>query len=320
MNTVPEDHKKINDSFDAPLELFRETIPRKPYCTNELGYLGIRSAAEAITKKYIQPNSPYDLRWLVYDVDRSTAHYDWEDLKAPPPNITAMNKENGHAHLLYALEVPVWKQPEAHQRPLRYAASIDVALTRLLQADPGYSKLICKNPLHNHWNVNVFQRYSYDLDLLAEYLDLKPYADRRSYLPPVGLGRNCKLFDLTRLWSYREIRKGGYLNEDFFIYECIQYAGYKNQEFDSPLPHSEVKATGKSVGKWTYRHMTPDGFKLWGDNRRKKSITVRKTKAQKRTEGIRAYKLAHPESTNKEIAVIFAVSEKTVKRLRLSRL
>ena len=320
MNTITVEQKKINNTFESPLVLFRDTLPQKPYCTDELGNLFIRPALQAIKRKYIQPNSPHDLRWLVYDVDRPTAHFDWYDLKVPPPNITVMNKENGHAHLLYGLSVPVYKQPEAHQKPLRYAASIDVALSRTLEADPGYSGLICKNPLHNYWDIQVWQKYAYDLNLMADFLDLEPYQDRRTYLPPVGLGRNCTMFDLTRHWAYKEIRKDNFLNEDFFIYECIAYAAGKNDTFPIPLPYSEVKATGKSIGRWTYRNMSPAGFKNWGDNRRKKSITVRKTKAQERTEGIRAYKLDHPEATNKDISTLFQVSLRTVAGLKLSRL
>ena len=328
MNTVTEDLKKINNTFDAPLELFRETIPRKPYCTDVLGNLYIRPAVEAIKRRYIQPNSPFDLQWFVFDVDRPTAHFDWQDRNAPAPNITAMNPENGHSHLFYGLEVPVIKcemNPKVHKKPIRYAARAENALSTVLDADPNYAGLICKNPLHDYWDVKVWEKYSYSLDGLLDYFCFDKYKDRRRRLPSVGLGRNCTLFDLTRHWAYREIRKEqGYLSEDLFIFECINYAGYKNQEFDNPLPYSEVRATGKSIGRWTYRNMSADGFIDWCKRRgkagNKKSIVVRKTKAQERTEGIREYKMAHPEATNKDISTLFQVSLRTVAGLKLSGL
>lgn len=311
--------KKINPpGGEAPLfKLFQENLPVRPYCTDELGLLFIQPVRTAIKRRYIQQNSPWDLKWLVYDVDRPTAHFDWYDLHAPAPNMTAMNPENGHAHLFYGLEVPVIKAPEnlkVHPGPLRYAASIDIALTRLLEADLGYAGLICKNPLHNYWDIRIWEKYVYDLDLLADYLDLESFEDKRKYLPPIGLGRNCTLFDATRHWAYRQIRKGSFFNEEFFIYEVTQYAAERNAEFPVPLPYTEVKATGKSVGKWTYRHMSPEGFKAWADNRRKKSIIVRKAKRMDRTEDIKKYKMEHPEASNRAIAKVFDVSEITIRR------
>lgn len=307
MKIISAAEKKVNTPAggQAPLlELFTETIPRKPYCTDDLGHLEILVKTQALKRRYVQQNGPYDLRWLVYDVDRPTAHFDWYDHHAPAPNITATNLENGHAHLFYGLEVPVYKQPEAHQAPLRYAASIDVALTKKLEADPGYSGLICKNPLHSHWNVQVWESVPYELNWLADYVDLEPYEDRRKYLPPIGLGRNCTLFDETRHWAYRQIRKGGFLSEDFFIYEVMAYAGQRNGEFPTPLPWTEVKATGKSIGRWTYRNMSLEGFREYQRRANKKSQAARKMKSADRADEIRAYKSKHPEAS------IRAISEK----------
>ena len=318
--------KKIFNSAGgdvSPLELFQETLPARPYCTDELGSLFIRVKEQAIKRRYIQQNSPFDLHWLVYDVDRGTAHFDWYDLGAPAPNITATNLENGHAHLFYGLEVPVIKcgfNPLVHQAPIRYAASIDVALTKKLEADPGYAGLICKNPLHRSWNVQIWEPVPYDLSWIADYLDLEPYEDRRKHLPAVGLGRNCTLFDVSRHWAYRQIRKPGeFLSEEFFIYEVTQYAGSRNHEFEVPLAKNEVKHIGKSVGSWTWRNMSPAGFREWGDKRRKKSIIVRRSKKDERNDEIRAYKLDHPEASNSQIAEIFKISLWTVAKLRLSR-
>ena len=295
------------------LDLFYDNLPQKPYCTDDLGNLLIRPAASAIKRRYIQPNKPTDLKWLVYDIDRPTAYFDWYDLKAPNPNIVVMNRDNGHAHLLYGLEVPVYKQPSAQQKPLRYAASVDVALAKKLDADPGYAGLICKNPHHKSWEVGIFESVSYDLNWLADYVDLDPFYDRRKHLPPVGLGRNCTLFDVTRHWSYRQIRKPqGWLSESFFVEAVIEYAYSYNLTFPCPLPSREVKATGKSIGKWTFRNMSAEGFRSWGDNRRRASIRVRSASAQEKANQVKEYKRTHPEATTRAIADVFGISQKSV--------
>ncbi len=81
--------------------------------------------------------------WLGFDVDRTGAAIDWSDRNAPAPTLTITNPENGHAHLLYALETPVRTAPDGNE-PLRYAAAVENALRKKLEADTGYSGLICK--------------------------------------------------------------------------------------------------------------------------------------------------------------------------------
>jgi hypothetical protein len=302
-------------SEDIQLELFRQSLPAKPYCSDNLSLgLQIAPAIKAIERRYIQPNSPWDLRWLVYDIDRSTALFDWNDARAPAPNIMVLNPDNYHAHFLYGLEVPVYKQPKAHTAPIRYAAAIDVALSVKLQADPGYSGLMCKNPLHPHWQVAVYEGRSYDLDWLADCLDLGPYQDKRKHLPPIGLGRNCTLFEVTRRWAYSRIRREGW-RESGFIEAVTEYAGkYNRERFPVPLPWAEVKALGKSVGKWTYRNMSVEGFKAWGDGRRAKSIITRQSKAAERAEAIRTFKAEHPAMSSRMIAEVFEVSHTIINR------
>lgn len=299
------------------LDLFSDTIPKKPYCTDTLGSLDIRPAMSAIKRRYIQPNSPSDLRWLVYDIDRPTGYFDWYDRHGPTPNIVVRNRDNGHAHLLYGLEVPVYKQPTAQKRPMRYAAAIDVALTEKLEADPGYAGLLCKNPLHPSWDVSIFEKSSYTLGWLADYVDLEPFRDKRIHLPPVGLGRNCTLFEVTRRWAYRQRRSPqGWLSVGFFIEAVTAYAaGYNLQTFTkNPLPWAEVKATGKSIGKWTWENMDEVGFRAWGDNRRAKSIRVRKAGAFEKAQQARLYRETHPEASNRAIAQVLGYSLDTVNR------
>ncbi len=125
----------------------------------------------------------------------------------------------------------------------------------------GYSGLICKNPLHEHWLVQVWEPRLYDLAWLSDYLDLSPYNGRKS-LPEYGLGRNCTLFEKTRLWAYKAIRQGwpGYRE---WLAACVDRASGYNAQFKQPLPANEVRHTAKSIAKWTHQHLSPAGFSAW---------------------------------------------------------
>ncbi|POS29173.1 plasmid replication protein, partial [Escherichia coli] len=154
-----------------------------------------------------QQNQPHAQFWLVFDVDREGAAIDWSDRNAPAPNITVKNPVNGHAHLLYALNIAVRTAPDASVKALKYAAAVERSLCEKLCADVNYSGLICKNPFHLEWQVMEWREEAYTLDELADYLDLSASA-RRSIDKHYGMGRNCHLFEMTRKWAYRAIRQG----------------------------------------------------------------------------------------------------------------
>lgn len=242
-------------------DLFRERLPRAPYHTDELSE-GLRIAYrhQAEASRYIQPNGPTHRYWLVYDVDRSGAALDWSDRNAPPPSIVATNPANGHAHLLYGLQVAVRTAPDAKSGPLRYLAAVDCALRDVLEADPGYSGLICKNPLRSDaWRVASWEPRLYELGDLDSWLDLSAYSDRRRRLPDYGLGRNCNLFESLRRWAYRAIRQG-WPDYRRWLEAVHQRARAYNAQFPEPLPANEVRHTSVSVAKWTHQHMSPAGF------------------------------------------------------------
>jgi len=250
------------------LALFSQRLPRKPYHTDNPQHgLRIRDVQKALSSRYIQHNGPTHRYWLVYDVDRMTAALDWNDLGAPPPTIVAQNPDNGHAHLIYGLDVAVRTAPDAKSGPLRYAAAVDCALRALLGADEGYAGLICKNPLHPHWRVTEWEPRLYELGDLDSWLDLSPYADRRKKLPAYGLGRNCNLFEHLRLWAYKAIRQGWPEYGRWFEACLTKAEGYNIQQFAGTkagkLPFNEVKATAKSVAQYTHKHFSPGEFLGW---------------------------------------------------------
>jgi hypothetical protein len=256
---------------NALLELFNERLPHKPYFSDDL-YFGVRIAAKerAILAKYIQFNQPHAMFWLGFDVDRAGAAIDWSDRNAPAPTLTITNPENGHAHLLYALETSIRTAPDGKMKPLRYAAAVENALRKKLEADAGYSGLICKNPNHDNWKVAVWQSELYTLDWLADYLDLNA-ANDKEIVADYGLGRNCVLFDKTRKWAYRAIRQGWPMYNQW-LKACIERAEAYNLQFSNPLENNEVLSIAKSIAKWTLSNFSPDSFERFVTNTHKKEI------------------------------------------------
>ncbi|EJN3747137.1 replication initiation protein [Escherichia coli] len=245
--------------MSAALQYFEENLPHRPYHTDDLACgLRISGKGRALLARYIQQNQPHAQFWLVFDVDRVGAAIDWTDRNAPAPNVTVKNPVNGHAHLLYALNIPVRTAPDASVRPLKYAAAIERALCEKLGADVNYSGLICKNPFHLEWQVMEWREELYPLDELADYLELTASARRRVDVN-YGLGRNCLLFEKTRKWAYRAIRQGWPDLSQWRI-AVIQRVEMYNAQLPVPLSPAECRAIGRSIAKYTHRNFTPETF------------------------------------------------------------
>nr|WP_250888506.1 replication initiation protein [Escherichia coli] len=71
-------------------------------------YTGNRE--KATLKKYIGYNNKYFINGFVFDVDHEYGAIAWDMAGLPKPNAIIQNTINGHAHLLYALKIPVLKQ------------------------------------------------------------------------------------------------------------------------------------------------------------------------------------------------------------------
>lgn len=292
------------------LDLFEQHLPTKPYCTDYLpAGLVVRGKMQAMTKRYIQANGPTHLFWIPFDVDRNTATFDWQDRHCPAPNITVTNPENGHAHLLYGLEVPVRKAPDAHLKPLRYAAAVEYGLCQKLEADYGYAGLIVKNPLHDYWIVQTYQETPYSLGWIADYLDLDRI-DYRKKPADYGLGRNVTVFNSLRTWAYKAIRDG-WPRYEVWLEACkIRAAGYNS--FPCPLPESEIRATAKSVARWVYDNFDNATFSAIQAARGRKSGEARREKQGEKSQIIMTFE-GLPSSV---VASMTGIPAGTIRRLR----
>lgn len=243
----------------AALALFNNRLQHKPYFSDDL-HFGVRIAGKerAILAKYIQFNQLHAMFWLVFDVDRAGAAIDWSDRNAPAPTLTITNPDNGHTHLLYVLKTSIRTAPDGKMKPLRYATAVENALRKKLEADAGYSGLICKNPNHGHWKIAVWQPELYTLDWLADFLDLNA-ANDKEIVADYGLGRNCTLFDKTCKWAYGAIRQG-WPEYDQWLQACYEHPSAYNLQFVAPLDENEVSGIAKSIARWTIKNFSENSF------------------------------------------------------------
>ena len=255
---------------ESSLLHFMANLPPKPYCSDDLRRLNIRPAKTAMKYAYIQPNDPYNTRWVVFDMDLGAdSFHQFEDKMTATPNLIVQNPENLNCHYLYLLKTAVWVKNTGKQAPQAYLNAIKNAMTRQLSADNRYSGLICKNPLNAHWRTSELHTRPYSLDDLGKYLDLSlPSIERdrakaeKQLCETVINGRNDHLFTVLRLFSYERIAKYyGLLSsvsstKAFAMWQNAieKEANRINTEFSSVLPISEVKSTTKSVSKWVWEH------------------------------------------------------------------
>lgn len=240
------------------LDHFRDSIPLKPYATDDLAYgLKIQNKEKALLKRYLSVNHRYYLKWLVFDLDipASVAEYKYSMIGIPAPNLIIENPQNGHAHFLYELSEAVYLSDAARDKPIRYANVIYSTLRALLGADVGYTGLITKNALHEHWRAYTCRSEPYSLETLSKNLEITWQQVKKPISPKetIYLGRNCKLFDDVRHWSYVEIRRYRGSTYDLWFKSVLNECQQLNSTFIQPLGFNEVKAIAKSISKWVWK-------------------------------------------------------------------
>lgn len=254
----------------SSLTHFYANLPIKPYCADDLASgLSIRPIKTAITRSHIQPNDPYNIRWLVFDVDlgAESAHR-WSDRDTAEPNLIVQNPVNLNCHYLYNLSSPVWVNGTGKAAPAAYLQSIKSTMTDQLGADSRYSGLICKNPLHRAWRVSELHSRTHSLSDLAKYLDLsassgiersRARAEQRFSSESIN-GRNDHLFETLRLFAYE--RAAQYFDLIPVLGKDKTYGMWSNainaeaarinSEFSNALGSNEVRTTAKSVYSWVW--------------------------------------------------------------------
>jgi hypothetical protein len=262
MASIPTD----GEPEQLQLDFTQSRWPRRPYCSDDPASSGvqIRPLSGARERAHIQPNHPSILWRIPFDVDRQTAAGDWYDRDVPPPSLAIQNPDNGHAHLVYEVEVPVKRDGDTPA--MRLAAAVEHGLGLKLGADPDYAANLLKTPGHERWRTTEWAGL-YDLTELADWLpdavNEARWRDKRCKVPDdFALGRNVALFHKLRLWAYKAVRDYWYPGGDGPFREAVETrAGQINAGFRVPLDPQEVRHSARSVARWTWKHMTPAGFR-----------------------------------------------------------
>lgn len=242
---------------EPPADLWdRIWLPRRPLATDDpTTGLTRTSRTLALDRRLIETNPAALTSLLAVDVDHPDAliralwdRSDWL------PTVVTENPTSGHAHAIWALTAPVATTEYAHRRPLALAAAVTEGLRRSVDGDPAFGGLITKNPLNGNWSTHWVTSHTYGLNELAGHLDdadlMPPASWRRARRKnPVGLGRNCCLFETARTWAYREARHH-WGDPDGLHRAITSTVRDLNQNFSDPLPSSETRAIATSIHKW----------------------------------------------------------------------
>ena len=148
---------------------------------------------------------------------------------------------------------------------------------------------MCSSDLHTLWDQDHETIPTYNLRDLAtplEALGALPAWDDPRPRKSSGIGRNVDIFDRTRSWGYRAIRR--YWTDDPETWAQIVEARATmlnhalENENRQPLPTMEIHHVSRSIAKWIWKRFTPETFskiqstraKISGPTRQKKSANI----------------------------------------------
>lgn len=263
--------------------------PRKPLCgPSKTGPYKRRKRSAALSESaYIEVNPLCIQSLIVTDVDAGDVS-GLAQLVGLPPESWAVRTRNaiGSGHIGYALATPVVLTDAAHRRPINLLARVEWGLRDVLGGDTAYAGRIMKNPV----SPGLFQDTLWPQDVIFPTYTLRELASSLSDLGALpspgdprpkasGVGRNVDIFDRTRAWAYRAIKR--YWQDDFSEWGEVVHAKAAILNLDleregrEPLPDREIWHLSRSISKWTWSKFTPKAFseiqaqrvsKRWGQS------------------------------------------------------
>ncbi|WP_057424628.1 replication initiation protein, partial [Pseudomonas amygdali] len=237
--------------------------PYMARCSDDKTATRVRPREYALRYPYMQVNRPGMVSWLVFDLDHANA-LAWDDAGLPAPNLMVRNRKSGHSQLFYAVP-SVCTTENARAKPIQYMKAIYAAFAARLDADVDYhGGPVAKTPGHPWWETTEFHSHVYELGELASAVELtvKPWATGPK-LDQVSHSRHCILFEQLRYFAYSIVNRERELGSfESFMRSLDAYAynhnSFLKQGFSENLPLSSIRATVKSVGRWTWDRYTGD--------------------------------------------------------------
>ena len=236
--------------------------PYFPRCSDNKTATLVRPREYAIRRSYMQVNRPGFASWLIFDLDHANSWL-WEDAGLPAPNLIVRNRTTGRSQVYYAI-TPVCTTAAAGPKPIAYMRAVYEAMALKLNADPRYhSGPVAKTPGHPAWCTTELHAHVYELGELADCVELvrcSPWSKGANYDDAMH-SRHCLLFEQLRHYAYAVVgraRECGTLESFMVLLEAYATGANNFQRFgfSTPLPHSSVKATVRSVARWTWDKYT----------------------------------------------------------------
>lgn len=139
---------------------------------------------------------------------------------------------------------------KAKAKHIRYLARVEHGMVRKLGADASYGGNLMKNPLSDVWRTytTTAPLEGYTLKHLAQFvnLDFLP-ADQAAN--DQGFGRNCNLFDQTRIHGYNSSTA----SYSALVQLLTPIAENYNNNFEIPLLKNEVMHIVRSIARYCTR-------------------------------------------------------------------
>lgn len=242
--------------------------PYLPRCSENKTAIFTRPREYAINYSYMQINRSGMVSWLIFDIDHNNALI-WKDVGLPPPNLIVQNRKNAHSHLYYAI-VPVCTTEKARFQPISYMKAVYEAFTVRLNADTSFHNgPVAKTPGHPLWLTNEIHSRVYELGELADHVELTcPLSKRKETDAGKGThSRHCILFDLLRHYAYsianQERNRSSFQTFTRLLETYSNNCNdFRKWGFISNLSSSSLRATVKSVARWTWnRYKSSKPFK-----------------------------------------------------------
>lgn len=292
------------DSLYSPSGRFFEdntalsrVLQEAPYlarCSDDKTATRIRPREYAIRYPYMQINRPGMVSWLIFDLDHTNSLI-WNDEDLPAPNLVVRNRANGHSHLYYAIP-SVCTTENARAKPIQYMKAVYAAFAARLNADKEYnSGPVAKTPGHPWWSTTELHNHVYELGELADYVDLavSPWG-KGPQIDDLGHSRHCILFEQLRFFAYSIVNRERERGTFTAFTRSLEAFAHNNNNFhkhgfSENLPLSSLKATVKSVARWTWDRYSGDSRCHRGAMQLDKDLPLveRQSLAAKRTHEIR---------------------------------
>lgn len=264
--------KSSSSTHIPPLRFFEEgsalnrILIEAPYmarCSDDKTASRVRPREYALRYPYMQINRAGMVSWLIFDLDHANALI-WDQAGLPAPNLIVRNRASGNSHLYYAIPT-VCTTEHARAKPIQYMKAVYAAFATRLNADPDYnSGPVAKTPGHPWWNTTELHSHVYELGELADAVELavKPWTSGPK-LDQVSHSRHCILFEQLRFFAYSIVNRERELGSFASFMRSLEAYAYNNnsfhkQGFSESLPLSSIRATVKSVARWTWERYTGD--------------------------------------------------------------